>query len=215
MRNRSRLAIYAGCFSVLTSAFAFGQTTWTVHATNGQETSSVVPTLTAGNGGGPRPASFGDFTFVLASDNSSLTIDGTVNNIDFTGSQTADTNDNLTAAHIHASSTVTPSTTAGVVWGFIGSPFNDNNPNDAVITPFASGVGGTIHVKWDTPEGNSTTLTTQLSNILTGHAYINFHTSQFGGGEIRGNLPEPSSSLVLLLAGLGGTSRGRRRSRIR
>jgi hypothetical protein len=37
-------------------------------------------------------------------------------------------------------------------------------------------------------EGNNTTLTAQLPNILSGHAYINFHTVQFGGGEIRGNI---------------------------
>ena len=50
------------------------------------------------------------------------------------------------------------------------------------------GVGGTISGKWDLPEGNNTTLTAQLPNILSGHAYINFHTRRIGGGEIRGNI---------------------------
>ena len=95
------------------------------------------------------------------------------------------------------------------MWGFIGNPFNDNNPNDVIVTPFASGVGGTVSGKWDMTEGNNTTLAAQLPSILGGHAYINFHTTQFGGGEIRGNItaavtaaPEPEIYL-LLLGGLG------------
>jgi hypothetical protein len=129
----------------------------------------------------------------------------TIFNIDFTGTQTADVNDNLTAAHIHASTTAT-TVNAPVVWGFFGSPFNDNNPNDVVVTPFATGVGGTITGKWDAPEGNGTTLTAQLPNILAGNSYINFHTTQFPGGETRGFLqivPEPSTNL-LFSVGLAG-----------
>jgi hypothetical protein len=117
-----------------------------------------------------------------------------------------DTNDNLVAAHIHAGPGVTPTTNGGVVWGFFGLPFNDNNPNDVVNTPFSSGVGGTISGKWDAPEGNGTTLALQLDNILNGRAYINFHTAQFGGGEIRGAItqaPEPSA-LLLLVTGMVG-----------
>jgi len=76
-----------------------------------------------------------------------------------------------------------------VVWGFFGAPLNDTTPNDVVNTPFGAGVGGTISGKWDAPEGNATTLAAQLSNILAGRAYINFHTTQFGGGEVRGNFP--------------------------
>jgi hypothetical protein len=131
-----------------------------------------------------------------------MTFTATIFNIDFTGTQTADVNDNLVAAHIHAAATVTPTTNAGVVWGFFGMPFNDNNPNDVVISPFATGVGGTISGKWDAPEGNGTTLAAQLPFILNGQSYINFHTVQFGGGEIRGNIfvvPEPGT---LMLSGL-------------
>jgi hypothetical protein len=103
-----------------------------------------------------------------------------------------------------------------VVWGFFGSPFNDTTPNDVVITPFTSGVGGTISGKWDAPEGNGTTLAAQLPNILTGHSYINFHTNQFTGGEIRGEIdfaPEPSTIILMgvALVGLIGLSRLRKR----
>jgi hypothetical protein len=73
-------------------------------------------------------------------------------------------------------------TNAPVLWGFFGSPFNDKNPNDVVMTPLATGVGERSPASGDAPEGNGTTLAAQLPNILSGHSYINFHTMQFGGG---------------------------------
>ena len=172
-----------------------------LNMTNSQESPPANPTTT---GGTPRPASYGTARFVFNSGRTALTVSGTVNNIDFTGSQTTDTNDNLTNAHIHASATDPPPATRPVVWGFIGTPFNDNNPNDAVVTPFASGVGGTFSGKWDAPEGNGTTLAAQLDNLLAGRAYINFHTVQFGGGEIRGNFQPFQAFRDSLLAGLNG-----------
>lgn len=183
--------------------------------TNEAENPDAVPTATPS---GSRPASFGTADFVLNDDNPAapfMTMDVIVFNIDFTGSQTPnEPKDNLTLAHIHAAPTVTPDTNGGVVWGFIGSPFNDTTPNDVLVTPFATGVGGTVHGKWDQPEGNGgTTLSAQISNLLNGHAYINFHTTEFGGGEIRGNIfvvPEPAT---LGLVGIGAATVLRRRSR--
>lgn len=174
-----------------------------VNMTNGQEAPPANPTL---SGGAFRPASYGTARMVLNAGQTALTITATVNNIDFTGSQTADTNDNLTNAHIHASAVDPPPATRPVVFGFIGTPFNDNNPNDAVVTPFGSGVGGTVSSKWDAPEGNSTTLAAQLPNILAGRAYINFHTVQFPGGEIRGNFPALQAFRDSLVAGLNGAT---------
>uniref|UniRef100_Q01W73 CHRD domain-containing protein n=1 Tax=Solibacter usitatus (strain Ellin6076) TaxID=234267 RepID=Q01W73_SOLUE len=169
----------------------------TANLTNAGENPPTHPTLVSG---APRPASFGTATFLINDAMTSMTFTATIFNIDFTGTQSVDTNDNLVAAHIHAAALVTPTTNAPVVWGFFGSPFNDNNPNDVVITPFASGVGGTISGKWDAPEGNGTTLAAQLPNILSGNSYINFHTNQFGGGEIRGALvvaPEPATCWLI------------------
>ena len=174
-----------------------------VNLTNSQEVPPAVPTTT---GGAARPASFGTAHFTVNGAGTAVTMQATVNNIDFTGSQTADTNDNLTNAHIHAGPTVGPGVNGPVVWGFIGTPFNDNNPNDAVVTPFASGVGGNVSAKWDAPEGNGTTLAAQLANLLSGHAYVNFHTNQFPGGEIRGLFPNTQGLRDSLVNGLtGGT----------
>ena len=177
-----------------------------VNLTNSQENPPANPTTTIG---ARRPASFGTAIFNMTpAAPTQMTFTATINNLDFTGSQTADTNDNLTAAHIHAGASVTPATNGPVVWGFFGTPQNDNNPNDVVKTD-GPGVGGTISGKWDPPEGNLTTFAAQLANLTGGHAYINFHTSQFGGGEIRGNFPEMTAFRQSLIDGLNATTETR------
>ena len=73
-----------------------------------------------------------------------------------------------------------------------------------VITPAASGAGGTFTSIWDAAEGNGAgiNLANQIPFILAGNAYINFHTMQFTGGEIRGTLVVPAPGTIALL-GLG------------
>jgi len=165
--------------------------------------------------GDARPLSFGTANFFLNDAGNALSFTATVFNIDFSGSQTPGTNDNLSAAHIHAGGASAP--TFPVVWGFFGSPFNDANSPTAAsssdCTAFVTGVGGTCSGTWDLSEGNNTTLAAQLPNILAGRSYINFHTTQYPAGEIRGFLvvPEPAT-LTLLGLGLLSIAAIRRRT---
>jgi hypothetical protein len=213
--SRSLIVAMLALFAMAENVYAHEELLF-AEATNEAENPDSLPLLTST--GAPRPTSFGTANFVLNDLQTQMTMTATIFNIDVTGTQTPnDTNDNLTLAHIHGGAGVTPTTNGGVVWGFFGAPFNDNNPNDAVMTPFATGVGGTFTGKWDLNEGQNTTLTAQLDNILNGRTYINFHTVQYGGGEIRGNImviPEPSSVALLgiFCAGLIGVCWKRRRS---
>jgi hypothetical protein len=197
---------------------AQAQNEFAASLTHGAEPPPAGTTLPTTSLGVLRPTPFGFATFSLNAAETQLTMSATVFNIDVTGSQTADPNDNLVAAHIHNCDNlalpVTP--TCGVRWGFFGAPDNDNNPDQFVLTPFATGVGGVFTSIWDQPEGNAgTTLTSNLPAIRLGRSYINFHTVQFGGGEIRGALlvaPEPSTYALMgtgLLA-LVGIARRRR-----
>jgi len=162
----------------------------------------------------PRPTPYGTALFTLNTDIPQMTMTVSVFNLDITGffdpanAQTPDdTNDDLRAAHIHAADTA-GAPAFPVRWGFFGSPDNDINPDNLVVTPFAAGVGGTFTSVWDAPEGNPTGVTdlaSQIPNILAGRAYINFHTVQNPGGEIRGSLelvPEPATTGFMAL-GLG------------
>jgi hypothetical protein len=202
--------VIATLVMLLLSAAARSEILLFATLTNAAENPPVVPTLVSG---APRPASFGTARFVLNDAQDKLSVFVQVFNIDFTGSQTADPNDNLINAHIHAGPLVTPTTNAGVVWGFIGMPFNNNNDNEGVTTAFPTGVGGTFSGEWDLPEGNNTTLAAQLPFILSQRSYINFHTVQFSGGEVRGTLfvPEPSTLALLGTAALGLLGFGLRR----
>jgi hypothetical protein len=172
-------------------------TTFSANLTHSQETTQGELTTSTGD---PRPQSFGSAVFKLNDAQTALTMSVTIFNIDVTGSQTPDDFDNLGAAHIHAAA---PRVNAGVVWGFFGAPDNDNNPDDLVVTPFATGVGGTFTSVWNLPEGNGgTTLAAQIPNLFGELAYINFHTKQFPGGEIRGQIHVPDTGLTAsMLAG--------------
>jgi hypothetical protein len=199
---------------LLPSTSAYAEVILSANLTTSEEPVLAGPTTSTGD---PRPLPFGTATFYLNNTSTALFFTARVFNIDFTGAQTTDANDNLVAAHIH-SGTLNPATnTRPVAWGFFGSPFNDTNSPTAGFlsdcTPFATDVGGTCDGTWDANEGQAgRTLTSQLAAILAGNSYMNFHTVQNPGGEIRGTLqvPEPGS-LALIGAALGGIYLVRRR----
>ena len=205
---------------LLPAVAAAQEVRFTANLTHDQEPpaiSSIPPTTSTG---AARPLSFGNATFVLNAERTALTFTATIFNIDINGAQTPDVNDNLGAAHIHCCLALTiPPGAAGVRWGFFGTPDNDISPKQLVITALPGGaVGGTFSSTWDLTEGNlGQTLATSLPNILNNEAYINFHTTQFGGGEIRGQIvqvvPEPSTYALMAtgIAGVGIAALRRRR----
>lgn len=202
-------ALVLVCAVALTagSRAATAATIFTAVLTNSQEvaTPPVSPTTDAG---APR-VSFGNATLQLDDAQTALTYQITVFGIDLTHSQSPDLNDDLRAAHIHAPGA--PGFNAGVVFGFLGTPFNEIAPDDLLVIPFATGVGGFISGKWDLNEGNNTTLALQLPNLLAGLAYINFHTNEYPAGEIRGQILQVAEPALCALIALGGVALLKRR----
>jgi hypothetical protein len=86
-----------------------------------------------------------------------------------------------------------------------------NDLDDLVVDSFFSRITGV----WDNAEGNGTTLGAELANLLAGNLYFNVHTSDHGGGEVRGQIklvPEPATlALVALGAILFGSVTRRRK----
>ena len=91
--------VLAFCMVFSTGIPAHAITLLFADLTNGQEVPPTHPSTTTG---GLRPMSFGTATFALNDARTAMTFSSTIFNIDFTGRQTLDTNDNLTVAHIHA-----------------------------------------------------------------------------------------------------------------
>ena len=131
--------------------------------------------------------------------------------------------DNVTRIHIHTG----PLGVAGpIVFGQVDTLVNSGPPNgandtvndeDDLTVDIANGV---IFGVWDANEGANNLpanfLTAQLANLFAHNLYINVHTSDFPGGEIRGQIvrvfgiPEPRS-LALIACALGAIYLVRRR----
>ena len=122
-----------------------------------------------------------------------------------------------TAAHIHAPVLV-PGGTAGVATqtpSFVGFPLGVTSGtfNTTLDMSLASTWNPAyITANGGTPAGAEAAF---VSAVQNGQAYFNIHTSQFGGGEIRGFLiPEPTSVALFALGGLGlGLAAWKRRRR--
>ena len=135
-------------------------------------TSFTFTAILAGEGERPTPvASMGQGTLTLTLDGDQATIEGDYDNL----------TSNKTASHLHGPAT--EAGTAGVLLGIGTTPGN--------------GVA---------PEGsfNSTPVTLNAATILAltdGMIYVNVHSANFGGGELRGQLLEPTEQTVTAGAG--------------
>jgi hypothetical protein len=173
---------------------AYGQIQFQANITHDQEV--ITPGI-------PNEGSSGFGVFTLNAAQTQLTYDVTLTGLDLDNNQTpGNPNDNVTRVHFHRAPA---GSNGGIVYGIIDASAllrNDINPNDLIV----NAATGRITGKWDLGEGannnGTTTLATELPFLLTGGLYFNVHTSDHGGGEIRGQVllvPEPASLTLFLL----------------
>lgn len=101
------------------------------------------------------------------------------------------------------------------------APAGSNGPivhdlDGATSPPIAGSTAGTITGNWRFDDSSRPLTDLLASRLLEGNLYFNIHTTEFPGGEIRGQLsavPEPSAVLLLAAgaAGLGFVAVRRRR----
>jgi CHRD domain len=133
----------------------------------------------------PEQGSGGIGLFELNDAMNALSYDITLFGLDIDGLQTpGNVNDNAGRFHIHAAQA---GQNGGIVFG-MKDPNHDFD--DQVINPVTSRITGV----WDGTEGNGTTLANGL--------YFNVHTTDYPGGEVRGQIllvPEPAAWMLCLL----------------
>ena len=144
----------------------------------------------------PEQGTGGIGVFELNDAMTALSYDITLTGLDIDGLQTpGDANDNANRFHIHAAPA---GQNGGIVFG-MKDPNHDLD--DLVINPITGRITGV----WDGTESNGVgnTLTERLGALLANGLYFNVHTTDFPGGEIRGQIilvPEPATLALVALA---------------
>ena len=121
------------------------------------------------------------------------------------------------AAHIHCCTTVAGAGTAGVATttpSFVGFPLGVTA--GALDMTYNMALASSWNPAYITANGGttSTAFAAYITGIAAGKAYLNIHSTAFGGGEIRGFItavPEPGSWALMLggLAAVGAQVRRR------
>jgi hypothetical protein len=150
-----------------------------------------------------------------ATGSTTMIFDATANILTISASFTGLTG-NTTAAHIHAPTTVAFAGTAGVA---VHSPSLAGFPLGVTSASYSMNYNLASTSTYSTSflNNNGGTVTSAeaalLSYLQSGRAYLNIHTSTFGGGEIRGFLtpvPEPATTAALAGGALGAFALVRR-----
>jgi hypothetical protein len=174
-------AIAFSCIFLCTAATA--GTIFTANLTGDQE---VPPVETNASG---------TAIFELSDDQSTLSYSIETFGLDIGSIKTEeDQGDDIVGAHIH----IAPAGENGPIVFGIFRPQHDKN--DRLIT--INGESGLIKFEgvWDAADvaNDAAPLADHLDDLFAGNLYINIHTTEFPGGEIRGQIiPEPSTLLLL------------------
>ena len=138
-----------------------------------------------------------------------IIIDSTANTLNIVSETFSGLTSGTTASHIHCCTAVPGVSTAGVstqVPTFSGFPLGVTSGSYSMLfdmTQASTWNPAFITASGGTPAGAEAAL---VAGALAGKAYLNIHTTNFGGGEIRGFLvptPEPGT-MALAIAALAG-----------
>lgn len=130
---------------------------------------------------------------------------------------------NTTNAHIHCCTALPNTATAGVALGQQPENRLPDFPLGVKAARYLKVIDLTLANQYSatflTVSGGTTALAEErlISNLKSGNAYFNIHTSTFGSGEIRAfvtQVPEPQT-YALMLAGLGVMGWAARRKNLR